>query len=117
MQIPQINFNLTNTNFTPQKILSKQIFSKVNFRAQSNDTFTKSSRFSNEDAIKLLKTELQRYMTPKESDIYMKKIIGMCKELEIEPKNLPINEEHRGNLKDYQRQQMSFLVKEDIFSA
>ena len=115
MKVSQINFNLRGTNSSPQKVSLTQIPQKVNFQRQNQDTFTKSDSFSNEDALKLTRQELQKYMTQEETDTYMKKLEKMCNDLGIEPKNLSINKEHPGNLKDYQRQQMTFLVKEDTF--
>ena len=116
MKISQINFNLHGSRFASQKITLNQIPQNINFQSQNQDTFSKTHRFTNDDALRLLRTELQECMNSRELDIYIKKIVEMCKRLEIEPKNLPINKEHPGNLKDYQRQQMTFLVKEDAIS-
>ena len=73
MKISQINFNLHGSNLSPQKVFSNQIPRKINFQKRNQDTFTKSDSFSNEDALKLLRTELQKCMTSEEAEDYMKK--------------------------------------------
>ena len=117
MKISQINFNLKDSSLNPKKISLNLIPQKVNFQRRNQDTFTKSSSFSNEDALRLIRTELQNYMEQEDIDIYMKKLQEMCNRLGIEPKKLPINKNHPGDLKPYQWQQISFLVKEDAIST
>lgn len=112
MKISQINFNLP--NYQKQRVF---IPAKINFQRQNKDTFIKSDSFSNEQAIKLIREKLAECMTKKELDIYMDKLGEICQKLGIEPKDLPIDKEHQGNLKDYQRTQISFLVKEDAISG
>ena len=63
-----------------------------------------------------LDKELKDAMTEKELDNYMKTLDDACKQLEIEPKNLPINEEHPGNLTKDQRLQIFTLLKFDSLS-
>ena len=116
MKISQINFNLKGLKFSPQKV-SLNLPQKINFQKRNQDTFTKLNRFSNEDALKLLRTELQKCMTSEEAEDYMKKIENICNRLGIEPKKLPINKNHPGGLEDYQWQQIAFLVKEDAISV
>ena len=88
---------------------------KMMFKQLNKDTFEKSE-FTNEDAMALMRKELQDAMTEKELDNYMKTLDDACKQLEIEPKNLPINEEHPGNLTKDQRLQIFTLLKYDSLS-
>ncbi len=88
---------------------------KMMFKQLNKDTFEKSE-FTNEDAMALMRKELQDAMTEKELDMYMKNLDEVCKQLEIEPKNLPINEEHPGNLTKDQRLQIFTLLKYDSLS-
>ena len=61
----------------------------------------------------ILENEL---LLKKELDNFMGELNAMCEYLEIEPKNLPINEEHPGNLTDDQRKQIFTLLKFDALS-
>ncbi len=91
---------------------------KMLFKFLDKDVFEKNPKaeFSNEDAMALMRKELQDSMTEKELDTYMKNLDEACKQLEIEPKNLPINEEHPGNLTKDQRLQIFTLLKFDSLS-
>lgn len=91
---------------------------KMTFRTLDKDVFEKSPKkeFTNEDAMALMREELKDAMTEKELDNYMKTLDDACKQLEIEPKNLPINEEHPGNLTKDQRLQIFTLLKFDSLS-
>ena len=99
---------------------------KMNLQGPEKDMFVKSAQkpqetkkkeeYTNEDAMALMRKELQDAMTEKELDMYMKNLDEVCKQLEIEPKNLPINEEHPGNLTKDQRLQIFTLLKFDSLS-
>ena len=117
MQISKINFNVPTSNLKPQKPFSKSIPSKVVFLGQDKDIFSVTNDFSNEMAINLLRTKLAKCMTQEEIEDCMQSFEKICKELGIEPKNLPIDEEHPGNLTDKQRKQFFLTVKDYIFSA
>lgn len=102
------------------KHVSKPVKSapKMALKTLDKDVFEKSSKkeFTNEDAMALMRKELQDAMSEKELDTYMKNLDEACKQLEIEPKNLPINEEHPGNLTKVQRLQIFTLLKYDSLS-
>lgn len=87
----------------------------LNLQGPDKDVFEKSTKkeFSNDDAMKLMREELKDAMSEKELDNYMEFLAKSCEQLEIEPKNLPINEEHPGNLTEDQRKQLFFLMKYD----
>ncbi len=91
---------------------------KMALKTLDKDVFEKSPKkeFSNEDAMALMREELKDAMSEKELDTYMKTLDDACKQLEIEPKNLPINEEHPGNLTKDQRLQIFTLLKFDSLS-
>ena len=87
----------------PQQRVTNPIFKaqKMNLQGPDRDMFVKTTKaqyskkeFSNEDAMKLMREELKDSMPEKELDNFMGELNGMCEYLEIEPKNLPINEEH-----------------------
>ena len=87
----------------PQQRVTNPIFKapKMNLQGPDRDMFVKTTRaqdskkeFSNEDAMKLMREELKDSMPEKELDNFMGELNGMCEYLEIDPKNLPINEEH-----------------------
>lgn len=88
---------------------------KMALKTLDKDVFEKSPKkeFTNEDAMALMRNELKDAMTEKELESYMKTLDDACKQLEIEPKNLPINEEHPGNLTKDQRLQIFTLLKYD----
>lgn len=109
----------------PQQRVTNPIFKaqKMNLQGPDRDMFVKTTKaqyskkeFSNEDAMKLMREELKDSMPEKELDNFMGELNGMCEYLEIEPKNLPINEEHPGNLTDDQRKQIFTLLKFDALS-
>lgn len=109
----------------PQQRVTNPIFKaqKMNLQGPDRDMFVKTTKaqyskkeFSNEDAMKLMREELKDSMPEKELDNFMGEFNGMCEYLEIEPKNLPINEEHPGNLTDDQRKQIFTLLKFDALS-
>ena len=109
----------------PQQRVTNPIFKaqKINLQGPDRDMFVKTTKaqdskkeFSNEDAMKLMREELKDSMPEKELDNFMGELNGMCEYLEIEPKNLPINEEHPGNLTDDQRKQIFTLLKFDALS-
>lgn len=109
----------------PQQRVTNPIFKaqKMNLQGPDRDMFVKTTKaqyskkeFSNEDAMKLMREELKDSMPEKELDNFMDELNGMCEYLEIEPKNLPINEEHPGNLTDDQRKQIFTLLKFDALS-
>ena len=112
MQISKIHFNSLNPSLN-QKVFSRP--AKINFQAQNQDTFTKTEDFSNEKALELFRAKLSKCMDEQKLESYMQKLKEMCAQLEIEPRDLPIDEEHPGNLKNYQYTQLAFLVKELIF--
>lgn len=91
---------------------------KMKLKTLDRDIFEKSPKkeFSNEDAMNLMREELKDAMSEKELNSYMKNLEDACKQLEIEPKNLPINEEHPGNLTKDQRLQIFTLLKWDSLS-
>lgn len=105
---------------TPIKHVSNPIKSapKMTLKTLDKDVFEKSPKkeFTNDDAMALMREELKNAMTEKELDAYMKNLDDACKQLEIEPKNLPINEEHPGNLTKDQRLQIFTLLKYDSLS-
>lgn len=87
----------------PQQRVPNPIFKaqKMNLQGPDRDMFVKTTKaqyskkeFSNEDAMKLMREELKDSMPEKELDNFMGELNGMCEYLEIDPKNLPINEEH-----------------------
>ena len=88
---------------------------KMALKTLDKDVFEKSPKkeFTNEDAMALMREELKDAMSEKELNSYMKNLDEACKQLEIEPKNLPINEEHPGNLTKDQRLQIFTLLKYD----
>ena len=109
----------------PQQRVPNPIFKaqKMNLQGPDRDMFVKTTKaqyskkeFSNEDAMKLMREELKDSMPEKELDNFMGELNAMCEYLEIEPKNLPINEEHPGNLTDDQRKQIFTLLKFDALS-
>lgn len=115
------------TKVQPQQRVTNPIFKapKMNLQGPDKDMFVKTTKvqddnnkkeFSNEDAMKLMREELKDSMPEKELDTFMEQLDSMCKYLEIEPKNLPINEEHQGNLTDDQRKQIFTLLKFDALS-
>lgn len=91
---------------------------KMALKTLDKDVFEKSPKkeFTNEDAMNLMREELKDAMSEKELNSYMKNLEDACKQLEIEPKNLPINEEHPGNLTKDQRTQIFTLLKYDSLS-
>lgn len=110
-----------------QKVATNPIFKaqKMNLQGPDRDMFVKTTKvqdkkekkeFSNEDAMALMREELKDSMPEKELNSFMEQLDGMCKYLEIEPKNLPINEEHPGNLTDDQRKQIFTLLKFDALA-
>lgn len=110
-----------------QKVATNPIFKapKINLQGPDRDMFVKTTKvqnknekkeFSNEDAMALMREELKDSMPKKELNSFMEQLDGMCKYLEIEPKNLPINEEHPGNLTDDQRKQIFTLLKFDALA-
>ena len=88
---------------------------KMMFKQLNKDTFEKSE-FTNEDAMALMREELKDAMPEEELNTFMENLDGMCKYLNIEPKDLPINEEHPGNLTEDQRKQVFYLLKVDSLS-
>lgn len=87
----------------PQQRVPNPIFKaqKMNLQGPDRDMFVKTTKaqyskkeFSHEDAMKLMREELKDSMPEKELDNFMGELNGMCEYLEIDPKNLPINEEH-----------------------
>lgn len=112
-------------NVQPQQRVTNPIFKapKMNLQGPDRDMFVKTTKaqdskkeFSNEDAMKLMREELKDSMPEKELDNFMGELNAMCEYLEIEPKNLPINEEHPGNLTDDQRKQIFTLLKFDALA-
>lgn len=105
---------------TPVQRVSNPIKSapKMALKTLEKDVFEKSPKkeFTNEDAMALMREELKNAMPEKELNAYMKTLDAACKQLEIEPKNLPINEEHPGNLTKDQRLQIFTLLKFDSLS-
>ena len=111
MQIPRISLNKQNSILKPQKISLNKIPAKINFQGQNTDTFISSSEsFSNEDAMELIRAILQEGMKPEELDEQISNFERICGYLGIEPKDLPINQEHQGSLTDDQKMQMAFLI-------
>ena len=113
MQISKINFNLRTPKLTPKKTFSNTTSEKLNFKAQDSDIFIKSDSFSNEAAKELLRTKLLEYLTKEESNSLVKKLEQTCEQLGVEIKNLPIDEEHPGNLTNDQLKQISFVITSD----
>ena len=107
MKLLQVAFQAPQV--TPAQRMSNPVKSapKMALKTLDKDVFEKSPKkeFTNEDA-----------MSKKELDAYMKNLDDACKQLEIEPKNLPINEEHPGNLTKDQRLQIFTLLKYDSLS-
>ena len=111
MQIPRISLNKQNSILKPQKISLNKIPAKINFQGQNSDTFISSSEsFSNEDAMELIRAILQEGMKPEELDEQISNFERICGYLGIEPKDLPINQEHQGSLTDDQKMQITFLT-------
>ena len=111
MQIPRISLNKQNSILKPQKISINKIPAKINFQGQNTDTFTSSSEsFSNEDAMELIRAILQEGMKPEELDEQISNFESICGYLGIEPKDLPINQDHQGSLTDDQKMQIIFLT-------
>lgn len=116
------------TKVQPQQRVTNPIFKapKMNLQGPDKDMFVRTTKaqdttnnkkeFSNEDAMKLMREELKDSMPEKELDTFMEQLDSMCKYLEIEPKNLPINEDHQGNLTDDQRKQIFTLLKFDALA-
>lgn len=107
MKLSQVAFQAPQV--TPAQRMSNPVkfAPKMVLKTLDKDVFEKSPKkeFTNEDA-----------MSKKELDAYMKNLDDACKQLEIEPKNLPINEEHPGNLTKDQRLQIFTLLKYDSLS-
>ncbi len=111
MQIPRISLNKQNSILKPQKISLNKIPAKINFQGQNSDTFTSSlESFSNEDAMELIRAILQEAMEPKELEEQISNFRRICGYLGIEPKDLPINQEHKGSLTNDQKMQIAFLT-------
>ena len=99
---------------------------KMNLQGPEKDMFVKSAQkpqetkkkeeYTNEDAMALMREELKDAMQEEELNTFMENLDGMCKYLNIEPKDLPINEEHPGNLTEDQRKQVFYLLKVDSLS-
>ena len=108
MKLSQVAFQAPQV--TPAQRMSNPVKSapKMALKTLDKDVFEKSPKkeFTNEDAMALMREELKDAMSKKELDAYMKNLDDACKQLEIEPKNLPINEEHPGNLTKDQRLQI-----------
>ena len=96
----------------------KQQNNKFNLQGPDRDVFEKSVKkeYSNEDAMALMREELKDAMSEKELNSYIKMLEEACKKLEIEHKDLPINEEHSGNLTPVQRAQLFAEMKYDSLS-
>ncbi|RAI12072.1 MAG: hypothetical protein DKM24_03410 [Candidatus Melainabacteria bacterium] len=118
MKLSQVAFQAPQV--TPAQRMSNPVKSapKMALKTLDKDVFEKSPKkeFTNEDAMALMREELKDAMSKKELDAYMKNLDDACKQLEIEPKNLPINEEHPGNLTKDQRLQIFTLLKYDSLS-
>lgn len=112
MQISKIHFNSLNPSLS-QKVFSRS--AKINFQAQNQDTFTKTEDFLDEEALELFRAKLSKCMDEEKLESCMQKLKEMCAQLEIEPRDLPIDKEHPGNLEDYQRKQFAFLVKKFVY--
>ena len=112
MQIPRISLNKQNSILKPQKISLNKIPVKINFQGQNSDTFTSSSEsFSNEDAMELIRAILQeKGMNPEELDEQISNLESICEYLGIEPRHLPINQDHQGSLTGDQKMQIAFLT-------
>lgn len=118
MKLSQVAFQAPQV--TPAQRMSNPVKSapKMALKTLDKDVFEKNPKkeFTNEDAMALMREELKDAMSKKELDAYMKNLDDACKQLEIEPKNLPINEEHPGNLTKDQRLQIFTLLKYDSLS-
>lgn len=70
-----------------------------------------AKKFTNNDAINLLKKELAPSMPENSVNKYVETMKNICKKLNIQFKDLPINKEHPGNLNSEQ----SKTVCEEVF--
>ena len=61
-------------------------------------TTMKNIEYTDNAAIDLFKKELKGQIPNNEIDEWVQKVKNICLELNISPKNLPINKEHPGNL-------------------
>ncbi|MCQ2789789.1 MAG: hypothetical protein MJ229_05355 [bacterium] len=87
---------------------------KVRYFSPPAIIWQKPCEFTNEDAINILGKELEKSgMKADRVNVYLEFVKSICKKLNIQEKNLPINDEHRGNLTEEE----SFSVYEKIFNA
>ena len=111
------------TKVQAQQRVTNSLLIKPNMKLQgpAKDMFVKSVQkpeetkkkedYTNEDAMALMREELKDAMPEEELNTFMENLDGMCKYLNIEPKDLPINEEHPGNLTEDQRKQVFYFLK------
>lgn len=102
--------------------IKQNAFQKSYLQEPQKDVFVKTQpkqaaqtkSYTNEDALELMRKELKDAMSEKELDTYMTKLQESCKKLKIEPKDLPINEEHPGNLTEEQKAQLFSQTMTDV---
>lgn len=85
---------------------------KVNaIQGYQTNVIKNTKNFTNNDAVNLLKKELAPSMPEKTVNKYVETMKNICKKLNIQFKDLPINKEHPGNLNSEQ----SKAVCEEVF--
>lgn len=123
MKVGQFATSFAKIQLNPVTNPVKKQFGKVNLQGPDRDVFQKSTEvrqsgnvgktqavpkkeYTNEDALALMEEELKGSMDEMELKTYMTVVELTCKDLKIEPKNLPINEEHPGNLTKEQSEKL-----------
>lgn len=66
-------------------------------------TAAKASALTNKAALRLMADELSSGMQKSSINYWIKQLQKICQRLKIEPKRLPINNNHPGNLTDVER--------------
>ena len=79
-------------------------------------SFKKAVKLTDENALKLLNNELQSAIPQNEIAVWMKKIKQICVKFNIKPKDLPINQEHPGNLSLENRDNIFIEIFYSIFN-
>lgn len=115
----QDSINPPVANFDPTEEIGGAILEYIrNASAQKayGTNFASNKKFTDRQALQLLKAELTNGMPEKEANDWVNKIKQTCEKFNIQPKNLPINEEHPGALTDKQNSNIFTEILYSVFN-